>query len=50
MITVAEIVERVEKVDMMGLLGVRPKDDVIAIVDLWRIGGAFQNDRAMLSH
>jgi len=47
MLSVAEIVERIEKVDMLGLLGVRPgdKDPNIAVVEFWRLGGAFQNDR-----
>ena len=47
MISVAEIVERIEKVDMLGLISVHPDAEGrnFAEVQMWRLGGAFQNDR-----
>ncbi len=45
MITVHEIIERIQAVDMHGLLNAAKGNGEYALVEFWRIAGAFRDDR-----
>ncbi len=51
MITVEQIVERVEQANLHGLVSVKEGDSgEFAVVDFWRLAGAFRNDRKSVIH